>query len=218
MRKVYITILFAIVFSLSIVFFNNFTRRYVEKTAFTLSLIKDIESLEYQLNNEILKNSFMLYYNHDIIYELIEDIYKKIEKLKNGYLTKDQYSETYKYLLAFENAFKEKEEYIHDFETINSIIKNTQTFIPSLVLRYIEIAQHENNEYFYLISSIASSIYLAKNSLDEDFIDDLEEKIKKLESFRFKDPKLNEFNEVYLSHIRVFIENFTSTSTYLITY
>ncbi len=209
MRKVYITILFAILFSLSIVFFNNFTRRYVEKTAFTLSLIKDIESLEYQLNNEILKNSFMLYYNHDITHELIEDIYRKIEKLKNGYLTRDQYSETYKYLLAFENAFKEKEEYIHDFETINSIIKNTQTFIPSLVLRYIEIAQNKNNEYFYLISSIASSIYLAKNSLDEDFIADLEEKIKSLESFKFHDPKLNEFNEVYLSHIRVFIENFT---------
>ncbi len=208
MRKVYITILFAIIFSLSIVFFNNFTRKYVEKTAFTLSLIKEIESLEYQLNNEILKNSFMLYYNHDIIYELIDDIYEKIDTLKSGYLTKDQYKETYKYLLAFENAFKEKEEYIHDFETINSIIKNTQTFIPSLVLRYTEIAPRKNNEYFYLISSIASSIYLAKNSLDEDFINDLEDKIKKLEKFKFRNPKLKEFNEVYLSHIRVFVENF----------
>ncbi|WP_457642180.1 EAL domain-containing protein [Persephonella sp.] len=208
MRKVYITIILAILFSLGSILFNDFTRKYMEQTAVTLSLIKDIESLEYQLNNEILRNSFLLYYNHDIIYDITERIYKKIETLKKGYLTKDKYRETYKYLLAFENAFKEKEEYIYDFETINSIIKNTQTYIPSLILRYIEISGKKNDEYFYLISSIASSIFLAKSSLDEDFIYDLEKKIERLENFKFKDQKLKEFNEVYLSHIKIFIENF----------
>jgi len=70
-------------------------------------------------------------------------------------------------------------------------------------------------DYEKLVIKTISSIFLAKNSFDEDFIEEIKTNFKKLEKFNFKDKKTDEFHKVLLSHLKLFINNFPFYTKYL---
>ncbi|MDQ7055217.1 MAG: hypothetical protein Q9M89_01385 [Persephonella sp.] len=77
MKKLNIVILLAIGVTVGLVMYNQFTREFLEESAHTLNIIKDIEKEEFRLEREILKSSFYLYYNYD----QLENSIKKIKKV-----------------------------------------------------------------------------------------------------------------------------------------
>ncbi|WP_457638653.1 EAL domain-containing protein [Persephonella sp.] len=208
MKKLNVVILLAVVVTVGLILFNQFTQNFLQKSYQTLDIIKDIEKYEYKIDSDVLKSSFYLYYNYDELHLSIEKIEQSIEKLKTGHLSTFSHEKSLKVLHEYEKEFKKKIDAIHQFETVNSLIKNSQVYIPSLILRYIQLTEKVDFQYFLLLNRVLTSIFILKNSHDKTFLKELEEDIKQLKKFSFSDPKLEEFHTVLLSHLNVFIKNF----------
>ncbi|WP_456381980.1 EAL domain-containing protein [Persephonella sp.] len=208
MKKLYIVIALAIFVTLGLVVFNQFTKEFLQKSAETLDIVKDIEKYEYKIDSDVLKSSFYLYYNYDELYSSISEIEKNIKKLKNGHLNHFSHRESRKILDEYQEEFNRKVQAIHEFETVNSLIKNSQIYIPTLALRYIQIAEKPDLEYFLILNKIISSLFILKNSHDKSFINELYQDIQELKKFSFADPELRQFHRVFLSHLNVFLHNF----------
>ncbi|WP_457626713.1 EAL domain-containing protein [Persephonella sp.] len=208
MKKLYIVIALAIFVTLGLVVFNQFTKEFLQKSAETLDIVKDIEKYEYKIDSDVLKSSFYLYYNYDELYSSISEIEKNIKKLKNGHLNHFSHKESRKILDEYQEEFNRKVQAIHEFETVNSLIKNSQIYIPTLALRYIQIAEKPDLEYFLILNKIISSLFILKNSHDKSFINELYQDIQELKKFSFADPELRQFHRVFLSHLNVFLHNF----------
>jgi len=207
-KKLYIVIGLAIFVTLGLVTFNQFTKDFLQKSAETLDIIKDIEKYEYKINSDVLKSSFYLYYNYDELHISISKIEKNIQQLKSDHLNHFSHRKSKKILNEYEKEFNKKVEAIHEFETVNSLIKNSQIYIPTLALKYIQIAEKPDLEYFLLLNKIISSLFILKNSPDKSFITELYQDIQNLKKFSFADPQLQQFHNVFLSHLNVFLHNF----------
>ncbi len=208
MKKLNIIILLAILVTVGFIIYNQFTRKFIEESAHTLSIIKDIEKQEYKLEGEILKSSFYLYYNYDHLERITKQIKENIKKLKKSHLKSSFHENSYRFLLKYEKELDKKIKQIHRFETVNSLIKNSQIYIPSLTLRYIEIAKNPDIDYFLTLNRVISSLFIIKNALDESFMTELEHDINLLQKYRFDNPKLQEFHNILLSHLNVFVKTF----------
>ncbi|NPA16585.1 MAG: hypothetical protein GXO05_02455, partial [Aquificae bacterium] len=101
MKKLYIVIALAIFVTLGLVIFNQFTKEFLQKSAETLDIVKDIEKYEYKLDSDVLKSSFYLYYNYDELYRSISEIEKNILKLKNEHLNHFSHRESRKILYEY---------------------------------------------------------------------------------------------------------------------
>ncbi len=208
MKKLSIVILLAVVVTVSLIIYNQFTKRFIEESAHTLSIIKDIEKQEYKLEGEILKSSFYLYYNYDYLEDNIRKIKEKIKILKQSHLSGRFHRDSYRLLLQYEKELDKKVEKIYQFVTVNSLIKNSQIYIPSLMLKYIKIVENPDVEYFLILNRIISSLFIIKNALDKSFIAELENDINLLKKYKFKNPELEEFHNILLSHLNVFTKIF----------
>ncbi|WP_456464973.1 EAL domain-containing protein [Persephonella sp.] len=208
MKKLYIVILLAVSVTIGLIIFNQFTKQFVEVSSQTLDKIKDIEKGQYKIESNILKSSFYLYFNYDVIYKAIEEIKKDIKTLKEGHLGNKFHKGSLKLIQEYEKLFNKKVEAIEEFETLNSLIKNSQIYIPSLALRYFKLAQKPDIEYIITMNRVISTTFILKNSQDKSFIDDLQKDINILKKYRFKNPELQNFHEVFLSHLDVFAKNF----------
>jgi len=207
-KKLYFVIALAIFVTFGLVLFNQLNKDFLQKSAKTLDIIKDIEKNEYKIDSDVLKSSFYLYYNYDELYHSISEIEKNIEKLRKGLLNEFSHKQSQKILQEYEKEFRKKVEAIHEFETVNSLIKNSQIYIPTLALRYIQISDKPDVQYFLLLNKIISSLFIIKNSHDKSFIKELYQDIQELKKFSFTDPKLQQFHNVLLSHLNIFLQNF----------
>ncbi|SNZ10189.1 diguanylate cyclase (GGDEF) domain-containing protein [Persephonella hydrogeniphila] len=208
MKKLYLVIFLAIGATIGLIIFNQFTKQFVEVSSYTLDKIKDMEKGEYKIDSNILKSSFYLYYNYDRIYQSIKEIEDDIKKLKNSHLNNSFHTGSLMLLKEYEKEFKKKVDAIHRFETLNSLIKNSQTYIPSLALRYIKLTDKPDIRYFLIINRVISTVFILKNSLDRSFLDELRKDLKVLKTYRFKNPEIQNFHNVFISHLNVFINNF----------
>ncbi|MDQ7055218.1 MAG: hypothetical protein Q9M89_01390 [Persephonella sp.] len=138
-----------------------------------------------------------------------------MERLKESHLNSRFHTNSYRILLQYEKMLDKKTKNIHYFETVNSLIKNSQIYIPSLNLKYIEIVKNPDVEYFLVLNRIMSSLFIIKNALDKSFITELENDISLLKRYRFNNPKLENFHNILLSHLNVFIKTFPDYYTTL---
>ncbi|WP_457634608.1 EAL domain-containing protein [Persephonella sp.] len=208
MKKLYIIIFLAILVTIGLIIFNQFTKQFVEVSSYTLDKIKDIEKGEYKIESNILKSSFYLYYNYDNIYRSITEIKEDLKILKEEHLQNPFHRGSYKLVEEYEKEFDKKIRAIEEFETLNSLIKNSQIYIPSLALKYFKLTEKPDIEYFITINRVISTIFILKNSHDRSFLNDLQKDIQTLKKYRFNDPELQNFHEVFLSHLNVFAQNF----------
>ncbi|NPA58538.1 MAG: EAL domain-containing protein [Aquificae bacterium] len=208
MKKLYFVIALAIFVTFGLVLFNHLNKDFLEKSAETLDIIKDIEKNEYKIESDVLKSSFYLYYNYDEIYKSVSQIEKNIKRLKERHLSDITHKQSKKVLEEYEREFKKKVDAIHQFETVNSLIKNSQIYIPTLSLKYIQMVEKPDVEYFLLLNRIISSLFLIKNSQDKTFLNELYQDIQRLKKFSFKDEKLQQFHNILLSHLNVFVKSF----------
>jgi len=206
-KKLYLVILLAIAATVGLIIFNQFTKQFIEVSSRTLDKIKDMEKGEYKIDSNVLKSSFYLYYNYDRIYSSVKEIENDIKELKSSHLNNNFHTGSLQLLKEYEKEFKKKVDAIHRFETLNSLIKNSQTYIPSLALRYFKLTDKPDIRYFLLINRVISTVFILKNSLDRSFLDELHDDLKTLKTYRFKDPKIQNFHDVFISHLNVFINN-----------
>jgi diguanylate cyclase (GGDEF)-like protein len=205
-HKLTLTLILGISAFIALLVFKSFSMDYfVERNSIELRL-KTIETAQQKLDYEILHNAFFLYTNQDTINSQIEIIRQDIESLSAELATLHNHPATEKKLHHYSEMFEKKVTAIYDFQTSNTVIKNTTAAIPLLQNRLFDTVNFSDpsergalNE----IHEIGGSILLGKNALDHQLIASLEPKIKPLLGYHFNEPVLKELTQRLLAHYQI---------------
>ncbi|WP_200762802.1 EAL domain-containing protein [Nitrosophilus alvini] len=207
-----ISALFAGIFAVGmLIYFNSFTKNYFERNNDIVKIINSLEREEIKLDYEVLKSSVFLYTNFDIIAKTEDKLFSLINKIKDHpHFTKD-HQKSYKQLILYEESLNKKIEAINDFETLNASIKNSSMYLTTLLNRSFSVfnsADPKQREYLNRTVSVISSIFLAKNSFDSDFLKNIEDHLFYMKSIDFVSAKQREFNNLLQAHLRLFLNYF----------
>ncbi len=211
-KKVYIFSLIVIFVTVMFLYFDSYTKNIITSHERILRIIKTIEGLETKVDSEIFRAGLILYYSYDELNRYMDELDRQIELLsKDKYLQKQEYRDVLNMVESYKKLWNKKKEHIENFKTANSPIKNTAMYLPLLTLRFIQSVRSVSDlRYTYLLTKIVSSIYLSRNSMDLDFIFDIERDIQKLKEYKFNDESKEMFNQTFLSNVNTFFSFFHS--------
>ncbi len=209
--KIYLAVLFALIFGALFIYFNQYTTAHISRSADIHNRLKSMESIEYRISNELFETSFLLYRDYDRLEFLLNELRNNLKKLEsNDYINGPTYKKTRISLQAYRVLIDKKDSYIQDFKTLNSPIKNSSMYLATLVIELQSgSSEVDDSTYQLLISSILSSIYLYRSSFEEDFIQDLTRNLKRLKRYNFRDRKREEIHRLFVAHTKVFLDNYS---------
>jgi len=212
LRKVYLFSGLIVIITILFISFDNYTKGVISSHERILRIIKTIEGIETKVDGEIFKAGLILYYNYDKLNDYMRELDKYIEKLeKDEYLQREEYADILNLIEVYKKLWNKKKRYIEDFKTANSPIKNTAIYLPLLTLRYMQSVKSISDlRYTYMLAKIVSSIYLSRNAMDLDFVLSIKKDIEALSSYKFKDPKKEEFNRTFIANVYTFFNFFDS--------
>lgn len=187
--------------------FQLFTKHYFTERQTINEQINAIELAEKMLDTIVLRSGFFLYINQDDIIDQINTVNQMVDRLEALPHVSDSHPLMTKKLKAYREAFGVKANTVYDFQTANAAIKNATMAIPALKLEAIRIFDtSQNDERLFLedVAKVTSSVLLAKNSLDGELVNNIEEEIARLESYRFKEKQKQDLNAVFIRNLIVF--------------
>jgi len=196
-----------------LVFFNKYTQSYFIHNSQIEEQFIEIKQAELLLNHSIIISSINIYSNNDTIINNINRLNLAINKmLENNYL-KNNHPKVYQSIVNYKEMIHKKFETIYKFQTLNSAIKNSTINLSNLLkkLAFIKYSSHQNSmkkfEYLNRVVDVVTSVYLAKNSFDKDFIKNLD--LSYFEATKFQNKKFQKFNNVFLLNLNVFVKSFS---------
>jgi len=197
-----------------LLFFEKYTNEFFTQKNQLLTLINEIKQEEMYLDYQTLKTSFFLYQNYDSIVESEKKLHQLVAQIQqNSSSALDPIA--LNILSQYELELYKKENDIELFKTYNAALKNSTLYLATLLQKLPEKIEH-NREYEKLVESIIAHIFIVKNSLDEDFIQEIENLYQKVKTFKFKNPEFKKFHLIFTSHVKIFIKNFPKFKTTLI--
>lgn len=193
------------------------TNNTLQSNAEVLLYFNKLAGLQQGLDKQTLMSAYLIYHNYDHLEELIRELNVVIASLKSSEFYNDkQYYQVRELIEYYEKQLQLKYSSIYRFQTLNSIIKNSSTHIPSLGNRFIRRSTSEPpREYLAEVSSIVSNVFLTKNSLDPDFLADMDKSLDRLDQLARGNIETVAFNNIFRAHTRVFIDNFAQYAGYL---
>ncbi len=209
-RVIFISVSFVLTTILFLAF-SQLSKAFFSLNNKTLNTINKTHELEHKLDNEILKSSFFLYYDYNDITSTLDNIENEIKNIENIKYFKILFPHTYNAFLEYKKLYSIEKEKVLRYITINSIMKNSQIYIPSLALKYLKIAEGRvNYAYFNVLMKTVSTVFLLKNSLDRKYIKRLKRQKKVLKRYEniLKTEKEKDFNRAFIAHINIIIKNF----------
>ncbi len=140
------------------------------------------------LQRIVLQASYFPYFDNDTILSQIEKIRERLDGLyKERRLQRAVYSETRSELQSAKRDFEELAKTIYEFLTLNASLKNSTVYLPTLALKAYEVfdihSEHDR-QVTVLLSKINETLFLAKNALDESFLEEVKEYKKELEELK----------------------------------
>ncbi len=216
-NKIIIILFIGIFLVVSLIRFNNSRKVYFANSNLIQLKMDQIGHKELNLNYTVLESTIYLFNNNDKIEQAIKSLQKTIKDLKNDKNFRENFPKIYKkFVNSYIKEMDKKIELIYEFGTINSAIKNSNTYLinalsrlPYFHERYISNMPHG---YIRELMKSISNILLSKNSL-RNFIDVND--IKNLENIKFKTKKLQEFNNITVAHLKMIYKNFPIYKNYL---
>jgi diguanylate cyclase (GGDEF)-like protein len=187
--------------------FNDYAKNYLIKVNKTNSLVLRIEKEDYNINYEVLKNSFFLYSSFDETIEAVKRIKRNINLLKKeltGFVP-----DMLKNFKEYENEINKKIDYIYEFQKENAPIKNSTIFLANLLSKIYDY--DFSPEYTKKAINAISSVYLAKFTNDTSLV--------KLDLDYFKHLKFSGkkdiFNKSLILNLNVVKNNLKNYNFYL---
>lgn len=211
--KIYATVFVALIVGSAFFYISDMTRRQTVGRLTLLGMVGELEKLEQELEVEVLQSSFFLYHNYDDINEVIGRIESKFAETKRRYqeVNPGDHPASSAIFSRYQAAFAWKKEAIMLFLTANSAIKNSSMYLPVLFGKYIETGRADP-VYLDRLSSITSSVYRAKNGLDQELVATLGDAVVSLKPPVSPDPQAALLHQAYVSHLRVFVHYFPEYS------
>ena len=210
-QKLLLTSALGLVALISIFTFNSFSHHYFTKRNAIELQFKSLEIAEKKLDYDILHDTFFLYVNQDILNRQIATIKAMIAQFSTIPVMIESHQQTLLALQLHEQAFEKKIQAIYDFQTNNTVVKNTTAAIVTMQQRLFQLSAlilPEDHQALNRINAIAGSILLAKNAQDVQMINTLHDEIHALETYQFHDPKVMELAQTTLFHFNVIVEAF----------
>jgi diguanylate cyclase (GGDEF)-like protein len=211
--KIYATVFIALIIGGAFFYVNDMTRRQTVGRLTLLGMVGELEKLEEELEVEVLQSSFFLYHNYDDINGVLSRIETKFDETRRCYreVNPGEHPASTAIFSRYQAAFSRKKEGVMLFLTANSVIKNSSMYLPVLLRKYIESCRVDP-VYLDRISTITSSVYLAKNGLDQELVSTLGAAVTPLQRLAPADPKAALLHQAFVSHLQVFANYFPNYS------
>ncbi|MEO1927168.1 MAG: EAL domain-containing protein [Nautiliaceae bacterium] len=211
--KLYLIIIFGLSVVALIYKFNTYTQSYFLENNKIQKEFSEIKGKELKLKYNILITGLYMYVNNDLVIQSIRNLRREIKELLNNSYFKFQYPQLYKEFLKYNDLIDKKVDLIYEFETLNAPIKNSIMYLANLLddLPEINVKKNErefkkNNIYAKKTIDVISSIFLARNSFDKDFIKNLDYKF--FENYKTDNEEFQKFNKVFVANLNVFVNLF----------
>lgn len=210
-QKLFLTSTLGLIALISIFIFNSFSHHYFTKRNAIEIQFKSLEIAEKKLDYEILHDTFFLYVNHDILNQQISTIIEIISQFSTIPVMLESHQQTLLALEKHKQAFEKKIQAIYDFQTNNTVVKNTTAAIVTMQQRLFQLnalVLPQDRQALDRINTIAGAILLAKNAQDVQIINTLHHDITALETYQFHDTRVMELAKITLFHFHVIVEAF----------
>lgn len=202
--KLYLTLAFALCIASIFFYVNESNESLLNSHAEVLHNLNDLELHNEKINEQALISAYRLYGSYDTINEQLNQLQAQISEIANAPLFDNEIYKGVKNDLAlFNNALTEKEKSIYRFATLNSLIKNSASHVPSMTARYLQRFGFEDQDYLLEISKITLSIFQARNAMDADLLSGVNESIALLQTLHFDNEDMQRFNQVFIAHAKV---------------
>ncbi|BDY12833.1 putative bifunctional diguanylate cyclase/phosphodiesterase [Hydrogenimonas cancrithermarum] len=166
------------------------------------------------LQHTVLQANYFLYFNTDRILQESKTITNELQSLEKKIRDNaDYYPYTLHHLRKTQALFAKRVETIHDFLTLNASLKNSFVYLPTLARKaytLFDITKPLDREIILLLSKINTSLFLAKNALDESFVEELHTYEKELAGYlrRIGEKRKARLLEASYRHLNVFVSYF----------
>jgi len=194
--------------------FNDYTRSYYIQNNKIQKSFNSIKNNELLLNYNVLVTSLYMYNNNDILIDSIDRLNRSVDELLTNSYFKENYSYIYREMENYKKLIDEKVSVVYQFQTLNSSLKNSTMYLASLLNRLPEISivkitdrfdknKFKNNIlYFQKVIEVVSSIFLAKNTFDKDFIKKLD--VEFFKNYKTNDGDIKKFNKIFTAHLDIY--------------
>jgi len=202
--QIQIAVFFALVVGISFFYLNITTQRLLQSHSIILHQLTDLDIHNEQINKEVLNSAYRLYDTYDKVNSLLSTVSTKTESLNSTPLLNDPaYRKIKEKLKQFVEFVQEREKLIQKFITLNALIKNSATYVPTLSRRYLEQFEEHDKAYLLQLLKITSAVFLAHNAMDAELLENIKKSILELESQPFDSSEKRSFNRLFLSHAKV---------------
>jgi diguanylate cyclase (GGDEF)-like protein len=215
--KIYLLLMLALIIGLLFGHSIKLTNQTLRTNAHVLSNINQLSELQHRLDKQTLKSAYLIYHNYDemdLITRQMEQIISELQQ--SAFYSNKKYAETRKLLSSYVRSFETKKRNIRRFQTLNSVIKNSASHIPTLGNRFFQSTVGVTKYGYYSeLLNIISDIFLSKHSLDPDFLFDVSDSLELLDGMAVNNTGISAFNKVFRAHVDVFIDNFPQYTKHL---
>lgn len=175
---------------------------------------KELDTAQQKLDHAVLTNAFFLYTNQDEIIDAIENVHEHLNTLLTNSHFHSHHPKTQSILLEYQKAYEEKINAVYDFQTSNTVIKNSTAAIPLLQTKLLDSPQPltpSQREGLQRITHLSGTILVAKNAMDTQLIASMKQESDSLNAFSFSPAQQSAVSGL-LSHFNVIISVFPDYS------
>lgn len=205
-HKIHLAIIFSIAIGGLYFVAKEKTENLMEEHANVLHMLAELEQLNIEIDNATWQNAFLLYNDYDAINRRLKRTRELLDDIATvDLINDDDYQSTRAELADYRQLFDEKSRDHQKFATLNSMVKNSVTYIPQLFQRFLGDFGLADPDYVAHLSSISVAVFLASNTLDKDFLSQVSKDLKEIEPRQFELPERNDFNRTFAAHTRAIL-------------
>jgi diguanylate cyclase (GGDEF)-like protein len=203
--KIYFLLLIGLLAVFFIISFSDLIKKYYYYDYNIMYNLNTLQKYENELDYNVLSSSLFLYYNNDKISNNIKKIYKIMNEIEKNKFFKLHYVRSYREFLKYKKAFLKKEALIFEYLKYSLPLKNSLIYLANS-LKYMDV----DDKNIKPILSVFSSIFLAKNTGDIDFVKSID--LKLLENLKNSNDK---YKNAFYTNLRVFLKYYPKYKDYL---
>ena len=200
--KIIAVIFIAVLVIFKLFEFSERSQKFFIEKNMIVKNIDDIKHNELMLNYTISISSLYLYKNNDTIIKSIQQLNKSIDRLLNNKRFEKAYPEIYESIKEYKKLIEQKEEYVYEFQSYNSAIKNSTMYFAMLLKQFSAIPVYKPAPYKKRFVEAISTIFLSKNSIEKDLLKNID--VNYFKTVDLHNEKLNRLNKMFTAHLTIF--------------